>query len=264
MGVRRLSCGCALPSGTRISDSITSGGRHFQPFPTRLPLRAQLNLGKSRLESRIGELARDRRVYPYVVATVARGGDGVFRQEGCSPNLQGGIITLCDCKHHMRSSSYFADYRGVWIAGLTRGGLTAKHRRYLFYLMFARPVTSHAELWKSLRATTRMAKSARLDPLGDIYEPVRSGLEGDECFAADNYRRPVAGHVHQHVWRRDLEQTYRKTRRRPVLLKGEPILSFIWSLPRLWLSERAGPLPRTPGRSENIAAFMNRLREESL
>jgi hypothetical protein len=59
---------------------------------------------------------------------------------GCSPNVHGAVITLCNCKLYMRAAEYFHDPRGVWVAGVTIAGLTSKHRRYLFYLMFAQPV----------------------------------------------------------------------------------------------------------------------------
>src|SRR5262249_40753817 len=38
----------------------------------------------------------------YIVESI-KDDDGRYRQEGCSPNWQGGVITLCACKHKMRA-----------------------------------------------------------------------------------------------------------------------------------------------------------------
>lgn len=230
-----------------------------QPFPVESPLREQLDLGLTLLCEHIGDEKPDRAVYPYVVATVKRP-RAVFEQTGGSPNFRGGVITLCDCKHYLRSFAPVCDERGVWIAGITGPGVSPRRRRYLFYLMYATPVSSHAELWRRLPAATRVAKSAARDAFGDVYEPV-GALAGDDVFTPERYRRPIAGHVHgeNDEWWRDIEQTYGG--RHPCLLVGEPVLSYIWTTPRLSLVERS-PLARNPTSSPSIGAFLSRLREE--
>ncbi len=219
----------------------------------------QLDLPLALLRERAGDEKPDRPVYPYVVATV-KSRRGALEQTGGSPNFQGGMITLCDCKHYLRSFATVCNPRGVWIAGITPPGVTTQHRRYLFYLMYATRVSSHAELWQHLPRTTREAKSAARDLLGDVYEPIAQ-LHGDAAFTAENYRRPIDGHVHgRGTWRRDIEQTYGE--RHPCLLFGATTLSFIWTRPRLSLVERL-PLSRNPASSPTISAFLSRLRDDA-
>jgi hypothetical protein len=246
--------------GFRQPSTASSDARQFQPFPTERPLRDQLDLSLRLLGDLIAGRFPGQGVYPYVVASVRQGPDGRFRQTGCSPNIQGGVITLCNCKHQMRTYAAFHEAAGVWIAGLTGGRLTRRHRRYLFYLMFARPVQSQAEMWRDLPQECRDAKAATTDRFGEIYPPRLEGLVGQEAFDPGNYMPPMAGHVHSHNWQRDL--TYATGGRHPALMLGDATLSFIWSRPRRRLRESSSPLPRNPVHSENIRGFLDRLSDE--
>lgn len=234
--------------------------RPIQPLPTQPPLRDQMDLSLEQLAERVGRTHPRRRVYPYVVATV-KSHHGKFAQTGGSPNFQGGFVTLCDCKHHLRSFRAICDPGGVWIAGITGPHVSARHRRYLYFLMYAEPVCSHAAMWHRLPESARAAKSAARDPFGDLYEPT-DDLRGEAAFHASNYRPPIGGHVHgdNDAWRIDIEKAYGD--RRPCLLLGVPRLSFIWSRPGPWLVE-SRPLPRPPASSEEISAFLFRLRDET-
>ena len=219
-----------------------------------------MDLSLTKLRAAVRRRDADRRVYPYVVRTVKIGQDGHFCQAGCSPNFQGGWVTLGACKHHMRSSSYVAQDDGAWIAGVTSGGVTPQRRRYLFYLMFATPVRSHAEMWSRLPAATRNAKSARLHSLGDLYQPRRAGLDGDQRFKSKNYFPPAESHGHKRsgTWPNDIDSRYGA--HRAVLLLGKPERSFLWSHPQIWLREdESTRLPRNPAGSDDIAAFLRRL-----
>lgn len=240
----------------------TAGADHglFQPFPTAPPLRDQLDLLLQPLSDRIAGRFPARGVYPYVVASVRQGPDGRFRQTGCSPNIQGGVVTLCNCKHQMLTYVAFQEPTGVWVVGVTGGGLTGRHRRYLFFLMFARPVRSQAEMWRRLPPEAREAKAATRDPFGELYPPRREDLVSEQVFDPDNYLPPMVGHVHSHNWQRDL--AYAVGGRHPALLLGDPELSFIWSRPLVWLREPDGPLARNPVHSENIDRFLDRLCDE--
>ena len=236
-----------------------------QPFPKSGPLRKNFDLTLSALSRRIGESSDGRAVYPYVVATV-HDDEGRFQQTGCSPNLQGGVITLCACKHHLRAYRRVRSEKGVWIAGVTRGGLIKKGR-HLFYLMFARPFESHAELWQALGSRTRQAKSTAVHRLGDLYEPRTGGLKGEGRFEVNRYRPPKVGHVHHKTtadrhWERDIDRSYGRGTR-PVLLRGDPKLSFIWTKPQILLCENLKvPLPRNPMKSTSIKRFLQRLSQE--
>jgi hypothetical protein len=57
-------------------------------------------------------------VYCYVITTVKNRG-GQLVQNGSAPNFQGGMITLCTCKHPMRSFLEPDEWKGTWIAGFT-------------------------------------------------------------------------------------------------------------------------------------------------
>ena len=67
------------------------------------------NLNLSRLKKRIHDRAEV--VYCYVVRTIKRN-EQQFRQEGCAPNFQGGRISLCTCKHHMRTFMSASSWKG--------------------------------------------------------------------------------------------------------------------------------------------------------
>ena len=78
-----------------------------------------------------------------MVCTVKHEKDRLF-QKGSGPNFQGGLITLCSCKHYMRT--YKAMQPKVWIAGFT--SIRVKEKNWLFYLMrVLQTHKSHDEFW---------------------------------------------------------------------------------------------------------------------
>ena len=202
-------------------------------------------------------------MYVYVVETVDLRGRR-FAQSGNSPNFQGGVVTLCACKHQMRSWAAFGrSGQPLWIAGVTRSGLVDGRRcRYLFYLMYV-PLThrfrSQAEMWESLPPETRQAKSAAFSPLGDIYEPLHEGLRGEAALAVENYRPPCSehGHLREGTWPEDINKRYRYGGR-PHMLRGDPDHSFLWTRPAIRLNESL-PLPREPGWYGSKDEFANHL-----
>jgi hypothetical protein len=235
-----------------------------QPFPDYGPLHEHLDL-------RLDQLAEALRngppgdVYVYVVDTVELARRR-FAQGGNSPNFQGGVVTLCACKHMMRAREVFGrSGRPLWIAGITRSGLVdRRRRRYLFSLMYV-PLThrfeSQAEMWESLAPETREAKSAAFSPLGDLYEPLREGLRGEAALAVENYRPPCSehGHFRNGTWPKDINERYH--RRSPHMLKGDPNHSFLWTRPALRLNESL-PLRREPGWYGSKDEFANHLVHE--
>jgi hypothetical protein len=222
------------------------------------------------LDRLIEELAEgsQRPVYPYVVASVERRPDGGHAQFGTSPNFQGGLLTLCACKHHMRCGSQFRHPGGVWVAGITAAGVGGGGGRYLFYLMLVgMRADSQVEMWEQLPYDVRDAKSASRHPLGDLFEPRRLGLTGEARYRVENYRPPCPDHDHAAGdpphWFSDVDTRYGT--RRPVLLAGNPQRSWLWSRPMIRLQESSsGPLPRTPQSSETLAGFLDRLQGERL
>ena len=170
-------------------------------------------------------------VYSYVVRTVTYQKGRLF-QTGSGPNFQGDLITLCSCKHWMRTYSDVESWKGKWIAGLTSFGLLGGNS--LFYLMrISDSLESHRDFWLSERIPkeAKFAKAAHLDRFGDIYKP--KGCSGHP-YSHLHYIEPCEGHVHCEPgdWRKDIEYiSSRRHRRRPALLVGDPKLSFLWDRP---------------------------------
>jgi hypothetical protein len=103
-------------------------------------------------------------VYHYVVASIHRH-NGEFVQTGCGPNFQGGLITLCTCKHRMRTYMDPDDWNGIWIAGFTSLP-TGNGANFLIYLMrVAYAFASQRDLWFStaIPPAAKRAKAAHLD-----------------------------------------------------------------------------------------------------
>ena len=130
----------------------------YQAMPRRGRLAENLNFRIETLLEKIDPFRQDR-VYPYVVATV-KCHNGRLYQTGSGPNLQGGLVTLCSCKHELRTYPYLKSGKRVWIAGFigSRGPVTNK----LFYLMLVSQMfESHHELWfsDSIAEETKIAKS---------------------------------------------------------------------------------------------------------
>ena len=208
-------------------------------------------------------------MYVYVVATV-EWRDGQFVQSGNSPNFQGGLITLCVCKHFMRTDPTFRNRVPVWVAGITSSGKVDGRRcRHLFYLMFVPPDShfgSQAEMWESLPRATREAKSASRSPVGDFYEPLSEGLRGKATFLVENYRPPCDrhGHLAGNTWCKDIDSNYGGRRGRPDLLKGDPRYSYLWTLPSIRLEELAVRLPGNPHGYRSTKEFLDDLRPDTV
>lgn len=176
----------------------------------------------------------DAPLYCYVVASVGLDGQR-FRQPGSGPNFEGGRITLCTCKHWMRTYRTPEEWRGVWVAGVT--GANGGGRGNLFYLMrVSETYGSPLDMFRALDASVRRAKLATWNPQGDIYEP-KAGISEADAHDARSYKPPVNTHSHYEGddWKtRDIE--YRGADgRHPALLLGDKRLSFLWSRPMLRL-----------------------------
>ena len=199
----------------------------FQILPTTGKLSNNLNLLHGELNDRIVPF-RLSTVYLYIVDTVEYI-DGRLFQTGSGPNFQGGLVTLCSCKHKMRTYRSPDSWKDVWVAGYT--GSTELGDNRLFYLMrVSQAFRSHREFWfsDSIPEQTKLAKASNLDKFGDIYEP--KGTSGNP-YLPMRYSPPCKNHVHCEPsdWKKDIR--YGQKGRRPALLVGDPDLSFIWDIP---------------------------------
>ena len=202
----------------------------YQDMPAKGRLARNLNLTSPELIERIAPF-RECTVYSYVVDTVEYH-EGRLRQTGSGPNFQGDMVTLCSCKHQMRTYFDPDDWEGMWIAGFT--GSTDLGTNRLFYLMrVSEAFGSHRELWLSetISEETKLAKAAHLDRFGDIYQP--KGTAGIP-YNHRRYLGPCKTHVHCEPgdWRKDIGYVSRHGRRAALLL-GDPEHSFVFDRPTI-------------------------------
>ncbi len=232
-----------------------------QPFPEMGVLSANLNWRKSKLKAQLAQASGG--VYSYVVKTVAIDREQKqFQQRGSAPNFQGDYITLCTCKHQMRSRLAAVEWPDKWVAGLTSRTHNGFH--WLFYLAQVEcAFESHSELWDAIPSKTRQAKSAKLCRFGDLYEP-RRALRRDDCFDPAYYHTPISKHAHHrhacdNKWQNDIDYR-RKTGKRPKqvasLLVCHPPLSFLWESPTIRLKEDH---VRDYQRWDNLDEFLGKL-----
>jgi hypothetical protein len=166
----------------------------IQPFPVETPLSDNLDLSLNALRGCVGK--DEVPAYSYIVRTVTLDEES-FVQKGSAPNFQGGVLTLCTCKHQMRAGRDPKSWVGSWLIGLTSRTLL-KGRHWLFFLAkIDSAFASHAELWEHLPAKARRAKAAHRNFLGDVFEPKTSELTNAELFDPARYAAPEPGH-HSH------------------------------------------------------------------
>ena len=202
----------------------------YQAMPYTGRLAKNLNLSPQALSESIVPYRQDT-VYSYIVDTVEYY-EGRLYQTGSGPNFQGDLITLCSCKHLMRTYLDVESWKGVWIAGYT--SVRDLGRNKLFYLMrVAEAFDSHRDLWASdsIAEEAKDTKAAHLDRFGDIYQPSK---ESGSPHSPWSYRGPYRNHVHCEPgdWRQDIRYRDRYGRT-PALLVGDPEFSFLWSKPLL-------------------------------
>jgi hypothetical protein len=211
----------------------------YQPFPDSGSLKKNSNLNLNRLKRLVKQ--EDAIVYCYIIKSVKKDkkNNDIFRQEGCGPNWQGGLITLCTCKHRMRTLFSSKDWKEKWIAGFTSindgsGGKDASNRKNaLVYLMKVKDAFgSHHDLWYALPPETRTAKAAHNESNihGDVFCPKGKLENRAKKYAPSAYYRPSKFHDHSKCWHKDVN--YSKTKKHhPSLLVGDKNNSFLWNRP---------------------------------
>ncbi len=221
--------------------NCTSNKLKCQPYPEHGPLLQNLDIPLNKLAQIIDSPQSLQTIYCYVIATVENH-NGRFVQKGSGPNFQGGFITLCTCKHYMRSGSVSKEWIGKWIAGFSTLNAGAGKNTLVFLMRIGHAFESHKGLWASCHISqqTKDAKNASFNRLGDIFQPTPNF---HDCYDPQSYHYPIPGHVHdflnqktiQPVWHQDID--YKGYGRRPSLLVGDPKLSFLWSEPKIYLDE---------------------------
>lgn len=204
--------------------------QEYQPFPGKGKLADGLNASVSALRQRVG--GEQTTVYSYVVQTIKNEG-GSFVQTGSAPNFQGGLITLCTCKHLMRTSRSPRDWEETWIAGFTSVGIFDKRNALVYLTRIAHAFESHHDLWYSddIPEVVKHAKSARSSRYGDLFQPVDPS---SDPFDPRDYHQPCDHHSHcGDTWHGDVDYTGHSGRR-AALLVGVPAYSFLWNRPTIF------------------------------
>jgi len=207
---------------------------NYQTFPKSGRLAGNKNLSLSTLRKHVNGQAT---VYYYIITSI-KNRDGHFIQTGCGPNFQGDWVTLCTCKHYMRTFLDASDWKDKWVAGFT-GRPAGQGRNFLVYLMkVSQAFKSHYDLWfdKHIPLKTKRAKAAHLHKLGDIYKP-RRRVKNQSDHHPQDYIPPHSNHVHAESWNNDIAYCG-CTNRYAALLVGEQKYSFLWSYPKIFYPSR--------------------------
>lgn len=206
-------------------------------------------------------------VYAYAVTSVEPF-EGRYLQTGSAPNCAGGLITLCTCKHEMRTARTPEEWvrGGFWIAGLSSWDEKFGKEQSLIYLMrVGAAYDSHAALVDALQAAGRMdiveAKDASRHTLGDLYLPVAPMRTLEDRLTIAAYAPPVLGHAHRKHpgdthWQDDIRHIGRN-QLPSALLVGDPAWSFTWDRPMVF---RNHPGPTRSCRRWTLSELLNDLR----
>lgn len=181
-------------------------------------------------------------VLAYVVRTCEpkhddSGASVVLEHTGSGPNMAGGRISLCTCKHRMRTSPVFCDddlKLNVWIAGFSSSTFDGKN--WLYYLMKVdQKFDSQREIYQYLKTIPDVLKKklATKNERGDIFEPTSSF---SKHFDPDDYKNPHVNHSHIEgdKWKRDIDCQYHG--RRPKMLLGDKVNSYCYPNGKIFLN----------------------------
>lgn len=226
------------PDITSAPNGTTCSSQH--PEEQELPQ----NMGPplDELRRRLGGLGNnfcEEEVHYYIITSVHIIWRGVppiprFSQRGSGPNFFNGVITLCTCKHTLRTVRTCSNWKkGVWIAGFSSLKQDPA-KQFLFYLIrVGDAYPSHAGLYGALPRPIATGKNARNQRFGDLYEPRNSAATHNPT----DYYVPVLGHPHHKLpsdttWHDDIQLKNSKV---SCLLVGEEGKSFVWTCPTIYL-----------------------------
>jgi hypothetical protein len=232
----------------RCSPIKTATGCHslnddqkIQAFPRNGILAKSANLPLPILASKMQMI--EGKAYSYVVRTVSLNEATNFDQSGSAPNFQGDVLTLCTCKHQMRSRLSVQEWEDdVWLAGFTSRTIH-DGRHWLFFLAKVETAyESHSDLWNDVDADYRREKAAHLNYLGDLFKPTRPKPIGLARFSAGRYLMPSA-HAHRRYpgddgWKHDINYRHAVTSNHAPLLVADPRLTFLWEEPMIYFASK--------------------------
>ncbi|HQX48333.1 MAG TPA: hypothetical protein PLR25_00385 [Planctomycetaceae bacterium] len=194
-----------------------------------------MNRKHAYIADRIGNVSGKAR--SYIVDTVKMSSDKKrFEQRGSGPNFQGDLLTLCTCKHQMRSRMSVDQWEdNVWIAGFT-GRTIHNGTHWLFFLAKVKSAhDSHTDLWNSIPDETLNAKAAHTHYFGDIFKPKTPIPTNHARFTPSRYVTPKT-HAHRTTsdpdgWHRDINYRHPVSNDFAPLLVADPELTFLWDEP---------------------------------
>jgi hypothetical protein len=233
---RNLSSAMKPETGCQSIEDIQT----VQPFPSVGLLAKNANLPLPILAATMQRVRE--KTYSYVVSTVRLNQAMIFNQYGSAPNFQGDFLTLCTCKHQMRSRLSAEQWEAdLWIAGFTSRTIhEGKH--WLFFLAKIKTAhDSHSDWWSSKDADFRKKKAAHLHYLGDLFKPTTPKPTGNSRFSPSRYLMPLV-HAHRQYpghngWKNDINYRHAATSRHPPLLVADPRLTFLWEEPMIFYAD---------------------------
>ncbi len=237
---------CTCPSGKNEPN--------YQPLPSSGPLKQMSNYRLERLKARIKSQNFLAPIYCYIMTSI-QNGDNTLQHIGSGPNWQGGIITLCTCKHLMRTFRTIEDWPGTWVAGFSniRAG---DGKNVLIYLMrVEHAFESHYDLWHALPSRVRLAKATDTNTLGDVYKPLGADTQEDP-FNICRYHQPHPSHKRKYEMIKDINYR-RNDNHRAALLVGDVKYSFIWDQCKITFKDNIG----RGQRKLTLGEFLGLLRE---
>ena len=129
----------------------------YQPYPQIGLLAKNINPTLKNLHQQI--CTGSDHIYCYIVKSV-KNKNSSLQQQGCGPNWQGGLITLCTCKHYMRTFLDLNSWKGTWIAGFTTADAGNGSNTIVYLMRVEEAFNSHHDMWYALPNETRWAKDA--------------------------------------------------------------------------------------------------------
>ncbi|HCA42569.1 MAG TPA: hypothetical protein DEP28_04870 [Bacteroidetes bacterium] len=190
-------------------------------------------------------------IRPYIINTVDFI-NGEFVQTASAPNLEGELITLCTCKHNIRTS--IAKGKTIFIAGITSKDLKNKNAdNYLFYLIKVGKITEtqyeFGQYLKKCYPETFKIKSSVNNPLGDLFEFNKNFIDSNDDNKFNdpkNYIEPCSNHSHASLskkgyplWHKDIMKYKNNTHK---LIIGEIEYSYVWSKQKIKCTKIDNPI----------------------